>query len=201
MDQTALHCSKPYPGFRPHLRRLLLRPRHQLWNKDGVLGKTPEIHREIAPWLRTESGVKTLHDSSVNGANGATLNLKSGEPIAASYLQRALNLILPLVLLLCFSVIGTVSAPWLGQGNASLIFVLGISLIGATSGLYIAVGCAVVSAIIFDYFVSIPVFFSALPIFQTSPHPSYSASVPWFRACFPAGCAMNPAGCSKIILG
>lgn len=71
--------------------------------------------------------------------------------------ETAHHLVLPLALLLVFAGLGIWARPVLGEGNSSLIFVLGITLIGAVSGVSIALACALLGAIIFDVFVTAPI--------------------------------------------
>ncbi len=63
-----------------------------------------------------------------------------------------------LVLTVLFSGLGIALNPWLGEGYASLIFVVGISIIGALHGMTAALISAVLGALLFNYFVSDPVF-------------------------------------------
>ena len=65
---------------------------------------------------------------------------------------------LPLALLVLFNALGTLSAKWLDEGYASLIFVCGITVIGAVSGLVLALISAVVGALIFNFFVAAPLY-------------------------------------------
>lgn len=63
-----------------------------------------------------------------------------------------------LALVAFFGSLGVVLTPWLGEGYASLVFVLGISVVGALHGMAPALVSAAVSAVAFDFFVSEPVF-------------------------------------------
>ena len=72
--------------------------------------------------------------------------------------SRWLGLALSLGLTLCFALLGIVLTPWLGEGYASLVFVVGIAAVGALYGLLPALVSAAIGALIFDFFVSEPVF-------------------------------------------
>ena len=67
------------------------------------------------------------------------------------------RILAPLAVFLASVGLGTLSADWLGEGYASLIFVLGITVIGAMSGLAMALASAVAGAITFNYYVSVPI--------------------------------------------
>jgi two-component system sensor histidine kinase KdpD len=71
---------------------------------------------------------------------------------------RGHSIAIALILTLLFSGLGIALNPWLGEGYASLIFVVGISVIGALHGMAAAVISAVLGALLFNYFVSDPVF-------------------------------------------
>lgn len=66
------------------------------------------------------------------------------------------RVVVPGIMLAVFAESGVLTKPWLGEGYASLIFVLGITLIGARSGLAAAVICALLGAIIFNLAVAEP---------------------------------------------
>lgn len=66
------------------------------------------------------------------------------------------RVVVPGTLLAIFSEAGVLTKPWLGEGYASLIFVLGITLIGARAGLATAVICALLGAMIFNLAVADP---------------------------------------------
>lgn len=57
-----------------------------------------------------------------------------------------------------FSLVGILLNPWLGEGYASLVFVVGVSMVGALYGLMPSLLCALLSSLLFDFFVSEPVF-------------------------------------------
>ncbi|MBN9143425.1 MULTISPECIES: ATP-binding protein [unclassified Novosphingobium] len=57
-----------------------------------------------------------------------------------------------------FSLLGILLNPWLGEGYASLVFVVGVSMVGALYGLMPSLLCALLSSLLFDFFVSEPVF-------------------------------------------
>lgn len=63
-----------------------------------------------------------------------------------------------LALVAGFSLIGILLNPWLGEGYASLVFVVGVSMVGALYGLMPSLLCALLSSLLFDFFVSEPVF-------------------------------------------
>ena len=65
---------------------------------------------------------------------------------ASLWLNMRERVIVPGMLLAVFSEVGVMTKPVLGEGYASLIFVLGITLIGARAGLATAVISASVSA-------------------------------------------------------
>ncbi len=75
----------------------------------------------------------------------------------ASRGRGELRYAVPTFVLVVSTGFGILAKPWLGEGYASLIFVVGIMLIGAWSGLRAAVGCAVAGAMAFNYFVADPV--------------------------------------------
>lgn len=57
-----------------------------------------------------------------------------------------------------YSLVGILLNPWLGEGYASLVFVVGVSMVGALYGLMPSLLCALLSSLLFDFFVSEPVF-------------------------------------------
>lgn len=63
-----------------------------------------------------------------------------------------------LLLFAAYSILGVLSRPWLGEGYASLIFVLGITAIGAVCGLWWGVSAAVGGALVFNLLVAEPTF-------------------------------------------
>lgn len=63
-----------------------------------------------------------------------------------------------LALVTGFSLVGILLNPWLGEGYASLVFVVGVSMVGALYGLMPSLLCALLSSLLFDFFVSEPVF-------------------------------------------
>ena len=83
----------------------------------------------------------------------AETELGSGTPFWPNAWNRV---VIPGVMLGIFAEAGVLTKPWLGEGYASLIFVLGITLIGARSGLATAVICALLGAMIFNLVVADP---------------------------------------------
>ena len=65
---------------------------------------------------------------------------------------------LPVLILTGSTAIGIMLLPWHHEGYEALVFVAGMSVIGATSGLYIALICAVSGALAFNYFISDPLY-------------------------------------------
>ena len=65
---------------------------------------------------------------------------------------------LPMAVLIASTAIGMSLNPWHHEGYAALVFVAGMSVIGAISGLYIALVCAISGALAFNYFVADPVY-------------------------------------------
>ncbi|HWU03207.1 MAG TPA: DUF4118 domain-containing protein, partial [Novosphingobium sp.] len=61
-------------------------------------------------------------------------------------------------LLLGISAMGYAGRAWMGEGYAALIFVLGVTLIGAVDGQLVALVSAVLGALLFDFFLSEPLF-------------------------------------------
>ena len=87
--------------------------------------------------------------------------LKEGgvnRPLSFIRNSRWLSLALSLVWTLGFALLGIALTPWLGEGYASLVFVVGIAAVGALHGLVAALISAVIGALMFDFFVSEPVF-------------------------------------------
>ena len=76
---------------------------------------------------------------------------------ASLWLNMRERVIVPGMLLAVFSEVGVMTKPVLGEGYASLIFVLGITLIGARAGLATAVISALLGAVIFNLAVADPV--------------------------------------------
>ena len=67
-------------------------------------------------------------------------------------------LALPFAVLTGSTGLGFAISPWHHEGYAALIFVAGMTVIGATSGLFIAVICASTGALAFNYFIAEPAF-------------------------------------------
>lgn len=67
------------------------------------------------------------------------------------------RVVVPGLMLAFFAEAGLLAKPWLGEGYASLIFVLGITLIGAVAGLMTAVICALLGSLIFNFVIAEPV--------------------------------------------
>jgi len=83
-------------------------------------------------------------------------NVGGNSPYQTQLTARALASALTLTTI--FAIFGILANPWLGEGYASLIFVMGISVVGALFGLVPALVGALVGALLFDYFVAEPVF-------------------------------------------
>jgi two-component system sensor histidine kinase KdpD len=75
-------------------------------------------------------------------------------PLAAHRQRPALGLACTAL----FSALGVWLAPYLGEGYAALVFVVGVSVVGALCGLSVALAMALLGALAFDFFVSEPVF-------------------------------------------
>lgn len=73
----------------------------------------------------------------------------------AQWRQRV-ELAAPLGVFLVSVAIGDIAALEFGEGYASLFFVLGISIIGAISGLSVALVSALAAAVVFNFFVAAP---------------------------------------------
>ena len=72
--------------------------------------------------------------------------------------RRRIDLAAPLAVFLVSVALGYASARTFGEGYASLVFVLGISVIGAMSGMSVALASAVAGAIVFNFLVAAPVY-------------------------------------------
>lgn len=79
-------------------------------------------------------------------------------PTGSARRGRWSGLAVSLALMIGVALLGIVLAPWLGEGYVSLVFVVGIAAVGALYGLFAALVCAVAGALMFDFFVSEPVF-------------------------------------------
>ena len=98
---------------------------------------------------------------SLGALAGAWAICKEGgvnRPLLFFRASRWLGLALGLGLTLCFALLGIVLTPWLGEGYASLVFVVGIAAVGALYGLLPALISAAIGALLFDFFISEPVF-------------------------------------------
>ena len=83
-------------------------------------------------------------------------NLSAHMPTPVPSLTR--RIVRALLILLVVSSIGIAWRPVLGEGYDTLIFVVGITIIGALEGLSLAVISAVLAALIFNFFVAEPLF-------------------------------------------
>ena len=88
--------------------------------------------------------------------SSAEPNMPNGTPPFETSLMR--RVVRALLVLLVISSLGIAWKPVLGEGYDSLIFVVGITIIGGLEGLGIAVLCAGLTAFIFNYFISEPIF-------------------------------------------
>lgn len=78
--------------------------------------------------------------------------------IAARLGDYAAKLGIPVAIVIIATGLGIALGPWLHEGYAALVLVAAMAVIGATSGLYIAVVCALSGALAFNYFIADPVY-------------------------------------------
>lgn len=79
-------------------------------------------------------------------------------PAAKAPPSRLGSAVLAIGLTLGFGALALLAAPWLGEGYSALLLVVGISVVGALRGLMPALVSAVTGSLLFDFFVSEPVF-------------------------------------------
>jgi two-component system sensor histidine kinase KdpD len=91
---------------------------------------------------------------------GSVITRREHAPLAdrQNFWRERARFVAPLTIFSGSLGLSTLAQPLLGEGYASLIFVLGISAIGAISGLAMAIASAIAGDIAFNFFVAAPVF-------------------------------------------